>query len=167
MSRVENIIKELELQPHPEGGYFKETYRSIGVIEQGSLGQNFNGDRNYATCIYFLLTSDTFSAFHRIQQDEIWHFYQGSAIHLHTISESGEHQEFLIGKDFSAGQRPQLIVPGNHWFAAAVIEKNAYALVGCTVSPGFDFGDFELADRKEMVQAFPQHKKLIMRFTRA
>ena len=165
MSRVEEIIKELDLRPHPEGGYFKETYRSEGAIKQNSLGPNFKSARNYSTCIYFLLTSETFSAFHRIKQDEIWHFYEGSAIRLHTISEVGEHREYHIGNNFSNGQTPQLVVPADHWFAARVTDEHSYALVGCTVSPGFDFDDFELPMRKGLIAKFPQHKTLIREFT--
>ena len=165
MTRVEEIIKELDLRPHPEGGYFKETYRSEGAIKLNSLGPNFKGARNYSTCIYFLLTSETFSAFHRIKQDEIWHFYEGTPIQLHTISESGIHEQYLIGQNFSDGQTPQLVVPARHWFAAQVLDKSSYALVGCTVSPGFDFNDFELPMRKELITKFPQHKTLIAQFT--
>ena len=166
MNRIDEIIKTLKLEPHPEGGYFKETYRSEGFIKEDSLDSAYKGPRNYSTCIYFLLTSGMFSAFHKIHQDEIWHFYEGSPIQLHTLSETGIHTEYLIGCDLSKGHFPQLIVPGNHWFAASVINKDDYALVGCTVSPGFDFNDFELADRKNLIAKFPKHEKLITEFTR-
>ncbi len=165
MNRIAEIIKELDLKPHPEGGYFKETYRSEGKINEDSLYSNYNGKRNYATCIYFLLTSDTFSAFHKIKQDEIWHFYEGSPISLHTISENGNHSEYIIGCDFDKGQTPQLVVPGGHFFGARVINKSGYALVGCTVSPGFDFSDFELPSRKELISKFPQYQELITELT--
>lgn len=167
MNRVQEIIKILDLQPHPEGGYFKETYRSKGEINTDLLDENYNGKRNYSTCIYFLLTSDNFSAFHKINQDEIWHFYEGSSIILHTLSEEGKHQKFLIGNSLNDHERPQLIVPGNHWFAAKIKDKNSYALVGCTVSPGFDFNDFVLPTRKELTSKFPSYKKLITEFTTA
>ena len=165
MKKTEEIIKKLGLKPHPEGGYFKETYRSLGKINKDSLHSTYNGKRSYSTCIYFLLTSDTFSAFHKIKQDEIWHFYDGSPIILHTISETGNHHEYTIGRDFSKGEIPQLVVPGNHWFAAEVINKNDYSLVGCTVSPGFDFSDFELPTRKELITKFPASESLITEFT--
>lgn len=164
-NKIEKIIKELDLKPHPEGGYYKETYRSEGKINSGSLHSDYDGERNYSTCIYFLLTSDTFSAFHKIKQDEIWHFYDGSPILLHTISESGEHKEYTIGLDFKKGETPQLVVPGNHWFAASVLNKNEYSLVGCTVSPGFDFSDFILPSRKELISKFPKHELLITELT--
>lgn len=165
MNRIQEIIKSLDLQPHPEGGYYKETYRSEGIINTDSLDKNYSGERNYSTSIYFLLTSEDFSAFHKINQDEIWYFHEGSSIQLHTISEDGNHQQFTIGNDITKNESPQLIVPGNHWFAAKVNNVDSYALVSCSVSPGFDFSDFILPTRKELNDLFPQHKKLISEFT--
>lgn len=167
MQQAKEIIQKLGLAPHPEGGYFKETYRSKGTIKNDSLETVYKGIRNYSTCIYFLLTSNDISAFHRINQDEIWHFYNGSPISLHTISEEGKHSEHLIGRDFSKGEVPQLVVPGGHWFAAEIVEKDSYALVGCTVSPGFSFDDFELPERDELLSRFPQHRNLISKFTKS
>lgn len=166
MKKLEELINQLGLEPHPEGGYFKETYRSTGSISKDSLANEFDGNRNYSTCIYFLLTSEMFSAFHKIKQDEIWHFYQGSPILLHTISENGNHEEHVIGSDLGQNQEPQLVVPANHWFAAKVVDPNSYALVGCTVAPGFDFQDFTLANRADLIDRFPTHAKLITAFTR-
>ncbi|WP_452599953.1 cupin domain-containing protein [Pontimicrobium sp. MEBiC01747] len=165
MNNIENIIKLLNLKPHPEGGYFKETYRSIGNINTDSLDPTYNGVRSYSTCIYFLLTSNTFSAFHRIKQDEIWHFYDGTTIKLHTISPEGQHSEYKIGRDFTTGEVPQLVVSGGDWFAAEVSGNDTYALVGCTVAPGFDFSDFELPNRTELISKFPQHQKIITKLT--
>jgi predicted cupin superfamily sugar epimerase len=162
---IDKIISKLELKPHPEGGYFKETYRSFGEIKEESLGTDYRGKRNYSTCIYFLLTSDKFSAFHRIKQDEIWHFYDGSPISLHTISESGVHTVTIIGRDLLNGETPQFVVPGGYWFAAEVINKNSYSLVGCTVSPGFSFDDFELESRKQLTSLFPDKKEVISKLT--
>ena len=166
MNRLEEIIKKLELEPHPEGGYFKETYRSTGEINSASLDNAYSGNRNYSTCIYFLLTSENNSAFHRIKQDEIWHFYDGSPIRLHTISENGEHNSHIIGRDILNGESPQLVVKGGDWFAAEVINKDDFSLVGCTVSPGFSFEDFELPARKVLLEKFPEHAELITKFTR-
>ncbi|GAB3653052.1 cupin domain-containing protein [Echinicola sediminis] len=160
------IIEKLGLQAHPEGGHYREVYRSEGKISQESLPQQIEGERNYVTSIYFMLTSDTFSAFHRIKQDEIWHFYQGASIKLHTLSPTGIHKEYLIGHDILNGQKPQLVVPAGHWFAAEVMGKDSFALVGCTVAPGFDFSDFELAEREQLIQQFPAHDQLISAFTR-
>lgn len=166
MNSAEEIIKHLDLQPHPEGGYFKETYRSVGSISEASLPENFKGSRNYATAIYFLLTYGNFSAFHKIKQDEIWHFYEGSPIRLIMISEGAELSEIIIGRNFSKGEVPQFAVPKNHWFAGEVMEPESFSLVGCTVSPGFDFRDFTLAERKELEDSFPQHASIIQKFTR-
>ncbi len=165
MTEVEKIIKSLQLQPHPEGGFFKETYRSQGTINVDSLGEGFSEKRNYSTCIYFLLTSDSFSAFHRIKQDEIWHFYKGSPIRLHMISETGNYSHINIGNDLDSNQKLQFVVPAKYWFAAEVIGSNTYSLLGCTVSPGFDFDDFELSSRADLISRFPQHIQLIKHLT--
>ena len=167
MKKLEKIIEKLDLKPHPEGGYFKETYRSLGEIKSESLDKAYSGDRNFSTCIYFLLTSENLSALHRIKQDEIWHFYLGSPIKLHTISQTGEHRSYIIGNDILNGETPQLIVNGGDWFAAEVLNENDFSLVGCTVSPGFSFEDFELPARKDMLGKFPEHEELITKFTRA
>lgn len=162
---VNELVNLLDLQPHPEGGFFKETYRSTGEINQESLDASYNGKRNYSTCIYFLLTSDNFSAFHRIKQDEIWHFYDGSTIKLHVIANNGDYTNYNIGIDIANGEVPQAVVEGGSWFAAEVLTKDSYSLVGCTVAPGFDFQDFELKSGKELVSLFPQHENLILRLT--
>ncbi|WP_298533133.1 cupin domain-containing protein [uncultured Algibacter sp.] len=166
MTDAKKIANKLNLLPHPEGGYYKETYRSSGVINQENLGNDFLGERHYSTCIYFLLTSDTFSAFHRIKQDEIWHFYKGTAIKLHIISAKGLYNNVVIGNDLEKGELPQYVVNAGDWFAAEVISSNAYTLLGCTVSPGFDFKDFELAERHSLTQLFPEHQDIILKLTR-
>ncbi|WP_299525754.1 cupin domain-containing protein [Winogradskyella sp.] len=165
MDAIKTIVEQLDLKPHPEGGYFKETYRSTGCIKQDSLDTEYKGQRNYSTCIYFLLTSENFSALHRIKQDEIWHFYQGSPIRLHMISNDGIHSEHLIGNNLSKGEAPQFVVPGGYWFAAEVLGKDTYALVGCTVSPGFSFEDFELKSRQELMELFPHLENTITKLT--
>lgn len=159
------LIEKLKLEPHPEGGYFRETYRSAGVISHKNLLEDYTGDRNFSTCIYFLLIADKFSAFHRIKQDEIWHFYNGATICLYMISPSGQLSSQLIGRNLDKGEVPQFMVPGGYWFAAEVGQQNSYSLVGCTVAPGFDFADFELESCAELTTRFPQHQKLISRLT--
>ena len=166
MNTAEKIIDRLNLQPHPEGGYFKEVYRSSDIIEADALPEAFKTERNYSTSIYFLLTSDNFSAFHKINQEEVWHFYDGSPLLLYTISPSGELTEIKIGRDLENGEVPQYVVPRNYWFAAKSIQQNAFSFVGCTVAPGFDFSDFTLAKQEFLIKKYPQHKKIIEEFTR-
>jgi len=164
MTSKEKFISKLGLIPHPEGGFYKETYRSEGKINFVADGLSEQNIRNYSTCIYYLLTEDTFSAFHRIRQDEIWHFYSGNSIYLYTISPEGELNEILIGSNIENDEVPQYVVPAGFWFAANV--KKGFALAGCTVSPGFDFCDFELANRDELVYRFPHCKEIVLSLTR-
>ena len=165
MNKADEIIDALNLFPHPEGGYFKETYRSVGEINVDSLSIDYKGKRNYSTSIYFLLKSENISAFHKIKQDEIWHFYDGSPIIIHEITEGGRYQQTIVGIDIAEGQLPQYVVEGGNWFAASVVRENDFSFVGCTVSPGFDFGDFELPSREVLIDKFPQHKDIITRLT--
>ncbi|HLU94093.1 MAG TPA: cupin domain-containing protein [Membranihabitans sp.] len=167
MNTIEVIKEKLNLVPHPEGGFYRESYRSRDYIHQDSLPPEYKDQRHYSTCIYYLLTLGNFSAFHRIRQDEIWHFYDGTAIQLHTISPEGQYQKHSIGRNIIYGEFPQLIVPGGHWFAAEVTVPNSYALVGCTVSPGFHFDDFELGNRNELIDRFPKHREVIIRLSRS
>lgn len=162
---AKEIIDFFDLKIHPEGGYFKETYRSKGEISSENLSHHFNGNRNYCTSIYFLLTSDKFSAFHKINQDEIWHFYTGTTLKLHQISPKGEYSTILIGNNFLNDEIPQYTVPAHYYFAAEVIEKDSFAFVGCTVSPGFDFKDFVLPSCSTLTKEFPKHREIIEQLT--
>jgi predicted cupin superfamily sugar epimerase len=163
---AEKIVTNLNLKPHPEGGFFRETYRSEGHIDDKNLLKKYNSVRSYSTCIYFMLTSDHFSAFHRIRQDEIWHFYNGSTLILHMINHEGEYLSQKIGINIENNEVPQFVVPGGFWFAAEVLGNDAYSLIGCTVSPGFDFNDFELKGQDELIEIFPNHEPVIKRLTR-
>lgn len=151
--------------PHPEGGWYKETYRSATSIPKESL-DGFDGDRSCATGIYFLLTKENFSAFHRIKSDEMWHFYDGDGLHIHEISQDGNYIEHKLGLDLEKYEQPQLVIAANSWFASEVKPNGDWCLVGCTVSPGFDFQDFELAQQESLFQEFPLQKELIKRLTR-
>jgi len=166
MTKPELIIKALKLDPHPEGGYFRETYRSKGIISKEELGEKFSGERNFSTCIYFLLTAESFSAFHRIIQDEAWHFYEGSPLFLHMISPEGEYTRVIIGRNFEKGEVPQFVVPGGTWFAAEVSREDSFSLLGCTVAPGFDFADFEMGVRKDLIKLFPDLRETIFKLSR-
>lgn len=155
--KIADIIEKLNLLPHPEGGYFKENYRS----EKSISINGYEGNRNFGTAIYYLLKSENFSAFHRIKQDETWHFYQGSVLDLHIISPEGNYELVKIGNNIKNGEVPQYTVLGGYWFGASVSKPNSYSLCGCTVAPGFNFKDFEMPETSRLIQLFPEHEELI------
>ena len=161
--KIEELKKQLDLVPHPEGGYFKEAYRSEGMVKNPYSEAN---ERSFSTGIYFLLVSQNFSAFHRIRQDEMWHFYDGAPIDLHIITAQGKYELIKIGRDLSNGEIPQFVVKAGDWFASEVSVEDGYSLAGCTVSPGFDFEDFEMADRFKLQNEFPEHAMVIEKLTR-
>jgi hypothetical protein len=159
-------ISALGLIPHPEGGFYRETYRSTETIEPPHLPARFGGRRVYSTAIYFLLPGDQISALHRIKSDEVWHFYAGSRLTLTLIHPDGRLEERRLGGDAEREESFQAVVPAGCWYGAAVDDPHAWALVGGTVAPGFDFTDFELADRATLLACFPQHREAILRLTR-
>lgn len=163
---IDALKKELGLAPHPEGGFFRETYRSEETAGPGLLPERFPGERSFSTAIYFLLSRGDFSAFHRIKSDEIWHFYSGSTIIIHMIFPDGRLVQKKLGRRPYREESFQLVVQRGCWFAAGLENENTYALVGCTVSPGFDFGDFEIAERDRLISSYPEHRKIIEKFTR-
>lgn len=156
----------LQLTRHVEGGAFRETYRAPLTIRQDALPAGFSGPRNASTGIYFLLEDGDFSAFHRIAADEMWHFYDGVTLHIYEIKPDGSLHVHKLGRDLEQGEQLQLVIPAGSWFASCVEETDGFALVGCTVAPGFDFADFELADRVVLSTLFPKHKGLIALLTR-
>jgi predicted cupin superfamily sugar epimerase len=151
------LAKKLGLEKHPEGGHFKQTYRSDTMVNV----EGYDGPRNIATAIYYMLAGSEFAAFHRIRSDEIWHHYAGGPITLYAIGNDGKLSKTRIGKEM-----PQAIIKAGTWFAAALDGKKSYCLLGCTVSPGFDYRDWELAKRDELVRTYPRHKKIIERYTK-
>jgi uncharacterized protein len=159
-------IVALGLAPHPEGGFYRETYRAGETVEAAHLPARFGGARAHSTAIYFLLPADQVSALHRIRSDEVWHFYAGDALTLTLLHPDGRLEERRLGPDLDRGERFQVIVPAGAWYGAAVDAGGAYALVGGTVAPGFDFADFELAERAALLARFPQHRAAILRLTR-
>jgi uncharacterized protein len=159
-------IDKLNLIPHPEGGYYRETYHAKLSIAREALPPQFTGSRLVSTAIYFLLEKENFSAFHRLYSDELWHFYAGSPITVHVIDPDGSYSERLLGSDPDAGEVLQAAVKAGHWFASRVRDSKGFGLVGCTVAPGFDFSDFEMAKRAELIGVYPQHRKLIESLTR-
>jgi predicted cupin superfamily sugar epimerase len=167
MATAEEWIEALELEPHPEGGFYRETYRSNEEIGPTALPDRLNGSRSFATSIYFLLRAGDISALHRIRQDEIWHFHDGDAVAVHQIDPQGRRTSSVLGRDPRSDQSPQIIVPAGNWFGAEVVEEGRFVLVGCAVAPGFEFEDLELADRSELTTLFPEHAELIARLTRS
>ena len=152
-------VKKLGLEKHPEGGYFRETFRS--EIKVSAAG--FPSGRRASTAIYYLLKSGQFSAFHRIKSDELWHLYAGSALVLHVI-DGGRLETITLGK--CRGQEPQAVVKAGCWFAASVAKPRSYSLAGCTVSPGFDFADWEMGDREKLLKEYTRHRMIIEKYTR-
>lgn len=163
---AENLIHHLGLQPHPEGGFYKEVYRSEGTIEATCLPAAFNGKRHFSTSIYYLLQRGDYSAFHRIKSDEVWHFYAGGNLLLHRLDAGGSYQQIILGSTVAEGATFQYVMPAGVWFAAEPAPETEFTLAGCTVSPGFDFRDFEMADGNALAKQFPQHKDILLRLKR-
>jgi predicted cupin superfamily sugar epimerase len=161
--KAKNYIKQLQLEKHPEGGYFREVYRSGEIILPEHLPKRYKKSRNFSTSIYFLLEGKQFSSFHLLQSDELWHFYDGSAVLLYIITKNGGLLVKKLGRD--EGCELQLTIEKQNWFAAEVEDKKSFALFGCTVSPGFEFDDFKMGKRDILSRLFPQHKSIIRRLT--
>ena len=157
-------IEKFSLESHPEGGYYRQTYRADLVLEE--LPPRFSSSRPASTAIYFLLDGRNFSAFHRLQSDELWHFHLGAPLTVHVIDPDGRYSKIQLGSDPEAGEVLQAVVKAGCWFASHISDEKSFALVGCTVAPGFDFDDFELAERDKLVEAYPQYRDVITRFTR-
>lgn len=160
------LIQQYQLQPHPEGGWYKETYRSAGTIAANALPQGFSGQRAFSTAICFLLEQGNFSAFHRIKSDECWHFYTGDPLEVFVLLPQGELEVITLGNDSKNGQLFQYVVPANCWFASRPARESRFSFVGCTVAPGFDFADFELASASLLAAEYPVYKALIMSLCR-
>lgn len=160
MSEVRKLVEFYEMESHPEGGWYKETFRS-----QESITIENIGTRNLMTSIYFLLESHQTSNFHRIKSDELWFYHSGSALTVHCILPNGEYKKIHIGPDFEKGQTYQALVPKGTIFGSTVDLRDSYSMVGCTVSPGFDFNDFELFNTSDLLKEFPQHQPIITQLT--
>lgn len=166
MKSAEYWIGHLGLQKHPEGGFFKEVYRSNELFPGARLPERYQGDRCFSTSIYFLITANDHSKFHKIKSDETWHFYEGSPLNLFVLDNDTQGLgQFRLGREPENGEQMQLTIPKNHWFAAKLATDHGYSLVGCTVAPGFDFADFEMAERQQLITTFPQHQKTINMLT--
>lgn len=166
MKDAQYWIEKLDLQKHPEGGYYKETYRSSDLINYNCTNDRYKGDRNYATAIYFIITSDDFSAFHRLKSDEILHFYTGSSATIHIIDLDGNYFPMKLGSNLAENEFFQVIIKAGNWFGVTVNNSNSFSLFGATVAPGFDFQDFELGKREDLLKLYPQHNLLIKKLTK-
>lgn len=157
-TEAQSLIERLDLKPLPlEGGYFRETYRSDRKISD---------TKNLSTCIYFLLTDETFSAFHRLPSDEIWHFYAGDPVNLYVVNEDGQLKVSRLAAEINQESAPQAVVHAGSWQAAMLADGGRFALLGCTVAPAFDFEDYEHGRRDVLIEAFPQYRDEIMKLTR-
>jgi predicted cupin superfamily sugar epimerase len=154
--RPADVIAILGLEPHPEGGWFAESYRSRVRA----------GGRCAGTAIYYLITPDSFSTLHRVASDEIFHFYLGDPVEMLQFDGAGRVERCVLGTDLAAGMRPQVVVPAGTWQGSRLAEGGAFALLGATVAPGFEFADFELGERDELRVRFPHLAAAIGRFTR-
>ena len=151
---VERLVTQLNMQPHPEGGYYSETYRAADRVSRAADG----AVRSSSTAIYYLLNDGAYSAWHRIASDEVWHFYAGQPLLLHILASSGELQTHRLGHPLEHPQAVcQAVVPAGCWFAAQLEDPAGFALLGCTVAPGFEFSEFELANSNDLLEQYPQH----------
>ena len=164
---AKQLVEQYHLQPHPEGGWYKETYRSNELIPRNALPERFSGERSFSTAIYFLLEASNFSAFHRIRSDECWHFYAGGPLLIYIISQLGKMEIIELGSDITTGQLFQYVVPADCWFASRPAPGSSYSFVGCTVAPGFEFADFELANASELSELYPSHTAIINELCRS
>jgi uncharacterized protein len=166
MLTAEQLIKQYCLQPHPEGGWYAETYRSAEYIPTHALPARFDGERAFSTAIYFLLEQGSFSAFHRIKSDECWHFYAGDPLQIFVLQSTGKLDIVTLGSDIFKSHLFQFTVPANCWFASRPAPFSRFSFVGCTVAPGFDFADFEMADKDILTAVHPAYDETIRNLCR-
>ena len=163
---AQHFIKCLNLQLHPEGGWYRETYRAAETIPAAALPERFPGDRQFSTAIYYLLEEGDFSAIHRIKSDECWHWYAGGTLYIHVIEPGGNYYRVSLGCEMEKGELFQFVVPALAWFASEPAPQSDFVLTGCTVSPGFDFSDFAMAEKNGLIDKYPNQKQLISRLCR-
>ncbi len=164
--RIEYLIQKLNLKQHSEGGYFAEVFRSEEMLKPSILPKRYSGQRSIYTSIYYLLYGNKFSAFHRLKSDEIWHFYEGTRLLIHILENKQKLVTIKLGGNLSKGDTFTARIKSGYWFAAEVEDKKSFSLVGCTVSPGFEFDDFEFGDKVKLMRNFPKHKNIIERLAR-
>jgi predicted cupin superfamily sugar epimerase len=163
---VKRIVERFALVPHPEGGHFREVYRSAMKIDHPGVPGGTPVERAAGTLIYFLLSGDEFSAFHRVRfSDEIWHLYAGGPLEISVIDAGGRLEQRVVTTDLAAGE-PITVIPAGYWQAARLASGARWALGGCSVSPGFEYDDFEMPPAAELVERFPAHESAIRALTR-
>jgi len=162
---AEYFIKQLKLEPHPEGGHYRRIYESSEFISKENLPKKYGSKRHYSTSIYYLLNKTEVSKFHKLKSDEIWHYYFGSSAMIYIIDESGKLNIKKLGPNIDEGEEFQVIIKSNSWFASELSNKDSFILVGCTVAPGFDFEDFELAEKSDLINNYPDYLDIISKFT--
>ncbi len=167
MLTAERIIELLGLEPHPEeGGFFAETWRSPERIRAEHLPERYNGHRRFGTAIYYLLTPDTYSALHRLKSDEVFHFYLGDPVDMLQLAPDGTGRVVRLGPDLETGMRPQVVVDRGVWQGACLVPGGAFALLGCTVKPGFEYEDYEHGGRAALTREYPDWTEMIARLTK-
>lgn len=164
---ADNVKKVLGLQPHPrEGGWYVRTYEANEHIGAEHVGEaRYDGPRRTSTAIYYLLEPGTFSEMHKLESDEIFHHYSGGAVEMLQLHPSGRSERMVIGNDLAAGHRPQVVVPRGVWQGSRLLVEEGWALLGCTVSPGFEFADYTAGSRDELLERWPQEAELIAALT--
>lgn len=165
-AEMDKLIKKFSMQPHPEGGYYVETFRSrLKLRVPQEIYQAT--ERSASTLIYYLLAGDTFSAWHKVKSDETWYFHLGSTLTIPTIDEKGILNKYILGNPLLEEKSVlQITIPGGVWFCAHTNDPESYSLSGCMVAPGFEFADFELGNRQKLIATYPQHEEIIRAFTR-
>jgi uncharacterized protein len=164
---ADEIKQLLGLVPHPrEGGWFVQTWRSEEVIPHSALPERYPSARHAGTCIYYLLEPDTFSEMHRLASDEIFHFYLGDPVEMLQIAPDGSSKRVLLGPDLAVGQHVQLVVPKNVWQGSRLVKGGLLALLGCSVSPGFEYADYETGSQEALLEMAGEHREMLLGLTR-
>ena len=159
------LIEKLQLQPHPEGGFYKETYRANEHISADALPGRYQSERSFSTAIYYLLTEDTCSNLHKVETDELFHFYCGDPVSMLMLNADGSSEEIVIGNEILAEQHPQHLVTRGTWQGSSLLPGGSFALLGATVAPGFDFSDFTLGEFETLSKAYPNQIERIRQLT--
>jgi predicted cupin superfamily sugar epimerase len=163
---TEQIIDFFGMKPLPdEGGYYVETYRAAEKLAASVLPQRYAESRSISTAILYLLTPETFSVMHRLKSDEVFHFYLGAPVTMLLLGAEGTSQIVRLGRDILNGQKLQQLIPGGTWQGCCLKQGGKFALMGTTVAPGFELEDYEQADKKDLLEKYPQHKELILRLS--